>query len=1016
MSSHTIPAIKLQRMNSRGEQGDGGGDDGEEEDEFVPFDGDEEPLLVEQDWPKHRTLLVHAPQPGPPNVVSNAKYNVATFFPLVLYGQFKFFFNLYFLLVGLSQIVPALRIGYLSAYIVPLVFVLTITIGKEALDDMARRRRDAEANRETLQVLQPGDEERGLWRETRASLLRAGHVVRLWRAQRVPADLVLLQAEGKECFLRTDMLDGETDWKLRIPCSLTADTPLHSLQGGKLSYPLPQKSLTDFGAMFELGGHRAGLTLDNSAWTNCVVASEWIIGVVMYTGTETRPAQNTALPTSKVSLLDLEINKLSKALCLLTFLLSVMLVALGRFEGSWWISIFRFLILFSTIIPISLRVNLDLGKSWYARQIEHDPDIPNTIVRTGNIPEDLGRISYLLTDKTGTLTQNDMTMRKIHIGTVSYSTETFHEIRDAMDRPGEGVNKRLQDIAWCLACCHSVTPHFEEGSVEYQAASPDEIAIVRFVASVGLNLLHRDRTSLTLEQEGREHVFQIIKIFPFTSELKRMGIIIRHEDDVWFYVKGADVVMTSIAASNDWLDEEVSNMAREGLRTLVVARKKLSIEVLEKFLMRYDEASVSLHNRDTQMGRVVTEMLETDCELLGVTGVEDKLARDVKSNLEILRNAGIKVWMVTGDKPETARCIGVSSKLITRNQYVLEMTGIKSALAAREALQILQRRSDACLLVDGESLGMLLAECSDEFINAATRLPCVIACRLSPLQKSMLVTRIAKSTGLRVAAIGDGGNDVSMITASHIGVGIVGKEGRQASLAADISVEGFYALNRLILWHGRNSWKRSSRLAMLIIHRGLLVSFSQIVYSVVRKYEPIALFQGFLMVGYATVYTMCPIFSLVLDYDISCYTAMQYPELYKYLKASLSYKMFGWWCAVSFFQGTIIQALSMILEHDDRQMVAVSFTSCVVCVLGVVCGEIGHWHKIIALVVLLSLCGYFASLPLLYDYFDTPYLKTPAYWWKWIAVASIAITPPLFIKQVRRRIKPPAHAKVQNSI
>jgi phospholipid-translocating ATPase len=174
---------------------------------------------------------------------------------------------------------------------------------------------------------------------------------------------------------------------------------------------------------------------------------------------------------------------------------------------------------------------------------------------------------------------------------------------------------------------------------------------------------------------------RILNVFPFTSEGKRMGIVVRfyhgpassatdEDGEIWFYQKGADTVMMSIVAANDWLEEETSNMAREGLRTLVVGRKKLSAQTYQEFSTKHAQASLALHNRDNAVAEVVREYLEHNIELLGVTGVEDKLQKDVKPSLELLRNAGIKIWMLTGDKVETARCVAVSSKLVARGQYV----------------------------------------------------------------------------------------------------------------------------------------------------------------------------------------------------------------------------------------------------------------------------------------------------------------------------------------------------------
>lgn len=182
---------------------------------------------------------------------------------------------------------------------------------------------------------------------------------------------------------------------------------------------------------------------------------------------------------------------------------------------------------------------------------------------------------------------------------------------------------------------------------------------------------------------GNTITFDILDIFPFTSESKRMGIVVRDTQtgEVSFLQKGADVVMVKIVQKNDWLEEETANMAREGLRTLVMARKRLSSSLYSEFKEAYHQASISLEGRNEAMASVVEKYLEHDLELLGLTGVEDKLQDDVKSTLEILRNAGIRIWMLTGDKVETARCIAISTKLVARGQYIHEMSKCKPELS-----------------------------------------------------------------------------------------------------------------------------------------------------------------------------------------------------------------------------------------------------------------------------------------------------------------------------------------------
>lgn len=679
-----------------------------------------------------------------------------------------------------------------------------------------------------------------------------------------------------------------------------------------------------------------------------------------------------------------------------------------------------------------------------------------------------------------------MELKKIHVGTVSYANEAMDEVatyvRQAFSlvsttntdqplklftpstpfsvpsanatatRTRREIGSRVRDLVLALALCHNVTPTSEKNDgdiiTSYQASSPDEIAIVRWTESVGLRLTHRDRYGITLNSVGTDRVVvrvRILELFPFTSEGKRMGVIVQFQigpksmkpdsedaGEIWFYQKGADTVMTSIVATNDWLDEETANMAREGLRTLVVGRKKLSISHYREFSASYRQASLALQGRDFGMAKVVKEYLERDLELLGVTGVEDKLQQDIKPSLELLRNAGIKIWMLTGDKVETARCVAVSAKLVARGQYIHTIANrefafipfyfyahlfvVKRKDLAQDSLDFLRSKTDACLLIDGESLSLMLTHFRDSFISLAVLLPAVVACRCSPTQKAEVAILIRRYTKKRVCCIGDGGNDVSMIQAADVGVGIVGKEGRQASLAADFSITQFCHLTKLLVWHGRNSYKRSAKLAQFIIHRGLIISVCQTMYSIATKFEPHALYRDWLLVGYATVYTMAPVFSLVLDKDVDEGLANLYPELYKELTTgqSLSYRTFFIWVLVSTYQGALIQGLSQILVAvDGPKMVSVSFTVLVINELIMVAFEITTWHPIMIFSLIGTALVYFGSVPFLGEYFDLAYVVTWAFAWRVAAISAVSLIPPYSAKVLRRTLKPPSYRKVQ---
>ncbi|KAK2803824.1 hypothetical protein FQN50_006831 [Emmonsiellopsis sp. PD_5] len=1115
-----------------------------------------------------RQVLVGQTQKAryPPNIVSNAKYTPWSFLPRTLYNEFSFFFNIYFLLVALSQIIPILRIGYMSSYIAPLAFVVSISLGKEALDDIARRRRDAEANAEEYTVLsfslpssrkqigrnrQPTSDRdlnalgTGIFEVTKKSRdLKVGDILKLRKDQRLPADVVILKSAlpeasvaenstpspvdgndgdilgdspkqdgetaddlggASDTFIRTDQLDGETDWKLRLPSPLTQNLHLTELDRVRIIAGAPEKSVNDFVGTIELAPpspesydphinkvngtepsptspsspnesepQSAPLTIDNTAWASTVLASNTTtIAAIVYTGSQTRSAMSTSPSRSKVGLLEYEINSLTKILCVLTLSLSIILVALQGFEPTndkkWYIAIMIYLILFSTIIPMSLRVNLDMAKSVYGRFIERDKGIPGTVVRTSTIPEDLGRIEYLLSDKTGTLTQNEMELKKIHVGTVSYANEAMDEVASyvrqgfsatpsantphsslvtpssingtqtglaSTTRTRREIGSRVRDIVLALALCHNVTPTADEDQGQkittYQASSPDEIAIVKYTEDVGLQLIHRDRQRIVLKSVDTGNIVvrvRILDIFPFTSDSKRMGIIVRFEhgaqsehsaaqdEEIWFYQKGADTVMSSIVAANDWLDEETANMAREGLRTLVIGRKKLSSGQYQDFTTNYKQASLSLHGRDARMSKVVQEYLERNLELLGVTGVEDKLQKDVKPSLELLRNAGVKIWMLTGDKVETARCVAVSAKLVARGQYIHTVSRLKDKGTAQDTLDFLRNKTDSCLLIDGESLSLMLSQFRTAFISIAVLLPAVIACRCSPTQKAEVANLIRKHTKKRICCIGDGGNDVSMIQAADVGIGIVGKEGRQASLAADFSITQFHHLTKLLVWHGRNSYKRSAKLAQFIMHRGLIISACQTMYSIAGHFDPKGLFINWLLVGYATVYTNAPVFSLVLDRDVDEGLANLYPELYKELKTgrSLSYRSFFTWVLVSVYQGSIIQGLSQILvgEITGPKLISVSFTALVLNELVMVAVSITTWHPVMILCIVGTAAVYAASVPFLGDYFDLKYVITLAWVWRVAVVAAVSLVPVWAVKLISQTWSPPSYRKVR---
>lgn len=701
-------------------------------------------------------------------------------------------------------------------------------------------------------------------------------------------------------FVRTDQLDGETDWKLRLAVPATQrlanDSELFNIRGS-IYVEKPQRDIHSFIGTFskESGTEEDSLDLQNTLWANTVVAAGRATGMVVYTGCETRSVMNNSTPRSKVGLLDMEINNLTKLLFCAVIGLALVMMCLKGFNGPWYRYMFRFVLLFSYIIPISLRVNLDMGKAYYSYKIQKDEEIHGTVVRSTTIPEELGRISYLLTDKTGTLTQNEMVFKKIHLGNASYGQDTFDDVSAIIqslsihDRLEIGANTafteyrsrksdgwRVWEAVKAIAVCHNVTPINESNkfsnngdrnsptrsisiesrdeNVNYQAASPDEIALVKWSEHIGLTLVGRDLDSMTLQLHSSsiEHAtasitsikknsidvgsvgtavtllsnadskdalnssssgfdstttlnsignnnnmlrYQILQLFPFTSETKRMGIIVKdlNSGEITFYLKGADVVMSSIVEANDWLHRECTNMAQEGLRTLVVAKKVLSNAEYEEFEANYTSARLCVTDRVARI-QAATESLECEMELLCLTGVEDCLQENVPQTLELLRKAGVKIWMLTGDKLETAQCIAKSSHLVESNQQIHVIKSVSTRYLLKTVhscgnlknsyipsyflcnrtdahleLNQFRRKQNCALIVSGESLDVCLHYYQSEFMDLATACPAVVCCRCNPTQKAQVVSLIQEHTEKRTCAIGDGGNDVSMIQQADAG-------------------------------------------------------------------------------------------------------------------------------------------------------------------------------------------------------------------------------------------------------
>eukprot|EP00792_Barthelona_sp_PAP020_P009281 TRINITY_DN3285_c0_g1_i2.p1 TRINITY_DN3285_c0_g1~~TRINITY_DN3285_c0_g1_i2.p1 ORF type:complete len:1044 (+),score=255.00 TRINITY_DN3285_c0_g1_i2:100-3231(+) len=987
------------------------------------------------------------------NEVKNTQYTPFTFLPLTLYNQFKYFFNLYFLLLALSQFVPVLQVGFLTTYLAPLILILMISLSKEAYDDIQRYRRDNVENNKLYQKVTPN----GVI-DIASKSIRVGDVLLLSHGQIAPADCILLKTSEPNgaMFVRTDQLDGETDWKLRHACSSTQSLEKEEIvdMNAEIYAEAPNKQIYDFIGTFSVKNDAAenaiteSLNLENTIWKSLVIASGCNVCLVIYTGKDTRALMNVEERLAKVGIFDHEVNKLSKQLFIILAAMSGGLTIFKGINSISYIYLVRFIVLLSSIIPTSMKVHIDISKTFFSMKISQDTKIPGTIARSTTVPEQLGRLFYLFMDKTGTLTRNVMSLKKLRVGQALYLDETTEELKricmDFSDSMHHQDQKRFSSVlafnfesfdiennsfssVLAMILCHNVSVVEEDGERTLQAASPDEVALVQFAETIGFTLVSRTFEEITISMpNGSIRHYRILQDFPFTSERKRMGIILQHVEtgEITFFVKGADSVMAKIVSDqSEWydrLDEEVSNMARDGLRTLVFAQKSLTQVSFDNFIKQFNAAKCEIINRQSRVDAILGR-LEINLDLLAVTGVEDRLQKEVHTSLERFNAAGIRCWMLTGDKIETAKCIARSARLVRRNQefYSLVAANKQDAInKLRKYTPTRENHRNSALIIDGDTIRMLMPQYNKLFSTKAANAPCVVACRCSPTQKADIVQMMKDFTGKPVAAIGDGGNDVGMIQTADIGFGIEGKEGKQASMAADYSITQFSHSVRLVLWHGRNACRSGSIMVQFIVHRGLLISFIQTLYSFVYYYAAASIYDGTLLFCYSTVYTVLPVMALLFDEDFTDDIVMQFPQLYCERSSPrrgrlLNTKAFFVWFLQAIFQATIIFYLGIFsYNHDYNKIVTLSFTVLILTELANVIIVMHRWNKWMFFSEALSLIVYILSLMFMRSIFDMSYIITIDFAFQTLLTFVLSFGPPAAGKIIQRICNTPTYVKI----
>jgi len=606
-------------------------------------------------------------------------------------------------------------------------------------------------------------------------------------------------------------------------------------------------------------------------------------------------------------------------------------------------------VLFSSLVPISLFVTLELVKYWHGILINDDMDIYYDVTdtpancRTSSLVEELGMVEYVFSDKTGTLTCNMMAFKQCSIAGIMYSEVVpedriptiedgvevgIHEFKQLRENlKSHPTAQAIDHFLTLLATCHTVIPEqTEEGGIKYQAASPDEGALVEGAMTLGHKFFARKPRSVLIEVNGKSLEYELLAVCEFNSTRKRMSTIYRCPDGkVRIYCKGADtVILERLNGDNPHVDVTLRHLeeyASEGLRTLCLAMREVPEHEFQEWYRVFDKAQTTVGgNRADELDKAA-EIIEHDFYLLGATAIEDRLQDGVPETIHTLQEAGIKVWVLTGDRQETAINIGMSCKLLSEDMMLL-IINEENAQATRDNIQkkldAIRNQGDAtiemetlALVIDGKSLTFALEKDMEKlFLDLAVMCKAVICCRVSPLQKALVVKLVKKYQKQSILlAIGDGANDVSMIQAAHIGIGISGVEGLQAARSADVSIAQFRYLRKLLLVHGAWSYHRVSKTILFSFYKNITLYLTQFWYVFYNVFSGMIIYESWTLSFYNVFYTVLPPLVLgILDQFVSARLLDRYPQLYNLGQQNkfFNVKVFAWWILTAVYHSVIL--------------------------------------------------------------------------------------------------------------
>ncbi|XP_049888099.1 phospholipid-transporting ATPase VA [Pectinophora gossypiella] len=576
----------------------------------------------------------------------------------------------------------------------------------------------------------------------------------------------------------------------------------------------------------------------------------------------------------------------------------------------------------------------------------------------------------------------------------------------------------------------------------YEAESPDELALTEAALAYGYELRARTPEEVDLGVRGELTKVKVLRVQQFDSTRKCMSVALRTSTgQVVLYVKGADSTVlgalapmragSAEAAAYERTKALLTEYSRAGLRTLVMAKRTMPSSLWEEWLASHARACEIGENREKRV-RESLARLESCLSLVGATGVEDRLQEDVPRTVRALLDAGIVVWVLTGDKPETAVNIAYSASIFSQGDRLMYLMSRDKEHAEMSIKSYLEDGSaeggTRALVVDGRTLTFILDRRSGlvaPFLALARRCSAVLCCRATPLQKAYIVKAVKEELGVTTLAIGDGANDVSMIQTADVGVGLSGQEGRQAVMASDFTLSRFKYIERLLLVHGHWSYDRLANMILYFFLKNATFVFLVFWYQLYCGFSTAVMIDQMHWMLYNLMFTAFPPLIIgVYDRVAPASLLTERPGLYSASRRGLTYQSHSYWAvlAESLYISIVIFFTNASTFWDSTVDIWVfgisNMTCCLVIMLAYVAVETRSWTVIHVIALTGSLAAFF-TMTLVYQSvcvqcFGMPSTfhvifhaaAPPAYWLLIVLTVVAALAPRLMLHAVRNSLWP----------